>query len=145
MNGVSADLGELAPGFDAFLERSTAMPPIAGSHYYFDAVALLSLAVAEGIAQTGALPAPASMKDHMLSVTSAGGTIVTYDQLATALALLAAGQRVQYVGAAGVYVLNSLGDSTLNRGAIWQIQGSEFQTIGYQQCAVTEVRNAGGV
>jgi neutral amino acid transport system substrate-binding protein len=139
MQGVSADLGDQSSAFDAYFLAQTAEPPVAGSHYYFDAVALLSLAVAEGIAQTQQLPTPAQLKDHMLSVSSAGGTVVTFDRLADGLALLASGQKIQYAGAAGFYLLNSLGDSTLNRGAIWQVKGTGFETIDYQQCSMSEV------
>lgn len=143
MSGVSADLGPQSPSFDAFFEAATGVPPIAGSHYYYDAVALLSLAAGRGIGLTDTLPPPATMKEHMLSVTSAGGTVITYDRLAEGLGLLAQGAKIQYVGAAGVYVLNALGDSTLNRGAIWHIKGNEFQTIDYQQCDVSELQNGG--
>jgi ABC-type branched-subunit amino acid transport system substrate-binding protein len=143
MSGVSADLGTQSADFDAFFEARTGVPPIAGSHYYYDAVAMLSLAAGRGLGLTGTLPAPATMKEHMLSVTSTGGTVITYDRLAEGLGLLGQGQKIQYVGAAGLYVLNALGDSTLNRGVIWSIKGNEFQTIDYQQCDVSELQNGG--
>jgi hypothetical protein len=75
----------------------------------------------------------------MLNVSSATGTVVAFDQLAQGLALLAAGQKVSYSGAAGSYVLNALGDSTLNRGTIWQISGSDFVTVDYEQCDSTDM------
>lgn len=132
--GVSSDLGEQAPAFATTLEeRSTALA-VAESHFYFDAVALLSLAVAEGIAQTGSIPSPAAIKAHMLNVTSPGGSVVSFDRMDEGLALLAAGEKITYLGAAGSYVLNALGDSTLSRGSIWQIAGNEFLTIGSEQC-----------
>lgn len=143
MHGVSADLGEQSDAFDAYFLEQTEQPPISGSHYYYDAVALLALAVAEGIAQNGALPPPARLKDHMVSVSSHGGTVITFDRLADGLALLKAGGKVQYYGAAGLYLLNALGDSTLTRGAIWQIDGTAFHTIDYQQCTLAEVQNGG--
>jgi ABC-type branched-subunit amino acid transport system substrate-binding protein len=137
--GVSADLGEQAPSFATHLQERTSVLPIAGAHYYYDAVALLSLAVAEGFAQEGAIPTPASMRQHMLNVSSAGGALVTFDHLADGLALLAARQKVSYNGAAGAYVLSVQGDSTLTRGSIWQIVGSEFVTVGFEQCAQSEI------
>ena len=139
VNGVSADLGERAADFDAYFETRTSVTPVAGSHYYFDAVALLTLAVAEGMAQSGSVPTPASLKDHMLNVSSALGTVISFDKLAEGLALLAAGEKISYSGAAGAYVLNALGDTTMNRGTIWQIQGVDFVTIGYEQCEATDM------
>jgi ABC-type branched-subunit amino acid transport system substrate-binding protein len=143
VNGVSADLGARAPEFASYFEAHTGIEAVAGSHYYYDAVALLSLAVAEGLALNGDVPTPAMLKDHMLNVSSATGTVVAFDQLKEGLALLAAGQKISYSGAAGSYVLNVLGDSILNRGAIWQISGSDFVTIDYQQCDTSELRNGG--
>jgi branched-chain amino acid transport system substrate-binding protein len=139
--GVSADLGEQAATFAAYLEsRSTALP-VAESHYYFDAVALLSLAVAEGIAQSGSIPTPAAIKAHMLNVTSPEGNQVTFDRLDEGLARLAAGEKVSYRGAAGSYVLSSLGDSTLSRGSIWQVAGNDFVTVGSEQCDPKDMDN----
>lgn len=143
MYGVSADLGEGAAGFEAFFEARTDILPVSGAHYYYDAVALLSLSVARSIALTSAMPSPESMKEHMLAISSASGTTVTYEQLTQGLALLASGQKITYYGAAGAYVLNALGDSVLNGGAIWQIQGNDFVTVDYEQCDPTEVQNGG--
>jgi neutral amino acid transport system substrate-binding protein len=143
VEGISADLGDRAESFDAFFQAQSGVPPLAGAHYYFDAVVLLALALQEAIVQTGQFPSPAVLKDHMLNVTSSGGTAVSFDQIPLALALLAAGERIQYQGAAGYYLLNPLGDSTQNRGMIWKIVGSSFASVDYQQCTPEEVENAG--
>jgi ABC-type branched-subunit amino acid transport system substrate-binding protein len=143
MIGISADLGEQSQSFRDYFEVQTGVPDIAGAHYYFDAVALLALSLADGIAQTGTLPLPATMKARMVNVTAAGGSVVTFDQLAQGLALLAAGGRVEYQGAAGSYILNTAGDSTQNSGALWQIAGTEFVTVGYEQCTAAELQQGG--
>jgi neutral amino acid transport system substrate-binding protein len=139
MKGVSADLGARAADFVSYFEAQTAVPPLTGSNYYFDAVALLSLAITHGIAVGGAMPNPAALKTEMMAVTSASAEVVSFDQLAQGLALVKTGQMVQYQGAAGSYVLDSLGDSTQTRGAIWQVQGTTFEDIDYEQCLSTEV------
>lgn len=144
IQGISADLGDRADDFERFFETNTGIPPLAGSHYYFDAVALLALASTEAFAETGSLPGPAAVKDHMLRVTSPGGTVVAFDQLAQGMALLSAGQKVQYQGAAGFYTLNSLGDTTQNRGVIWKIEGTHFSQIDYLQCVPSEVESGAG-
>jgi len=141
MKGVSADLGTRAADFVSYFEAQTAVPPLAGSNYYFDAVALLALAVTHGIAVGGTMPDPAALKTEMLAVTSASGVAVSFDGLAQGLALVKTGQKVQYQGAAGTYVLDSLGDSTQTRGAIWQVKGTSFEDIDYEQCVATELDN----
>ncbi len=141
MKGISADLGARATDFAAYFQAQTAIPPLTGSNYYFDAVALLALAVNHGIAVHGAMPAPAALTMEMQAVTSASGEVVSFDQLAEGLALVKAGQAVQYQGAAGTYLLNSQGNSTQTRGAIWQITGTSFEDIDYEQCSTLDVVN----
>jgi ABC-type branched-subunit amino acid transport system substrate-binding protein len=141
VEGISADLGERAGDFDAYLETITGVPPFPGVHYYFDAVALLALAVQEAIAQSGTFPSPPSIKDHIRSVTSPGGTVVSFDQLSSGMALVASGQKIEYHGAAGAYVIDPLGDTTQNRGTVWQISGTSFAVIDYLQCVPTEVES----
>jgi ABC-type branched-subunit amino acid transport system substrate-binding protein len=140
MTGISADLGPEAGTFRDFIEARTGVPAVAGSsNYYFDAVALLALAVNRGIGATGTMPPPAAMNAYMTAVTAAGATPVSFAQLADGLALVRAGQDIWYQGAAGNYVLDVLGDSTLNRGTIWQIHGQGFVDVDYIQCDTVEV------
>jgi neutral amino acid transport system substrate-binding protein len=137
--GISPDLGADAADFDAYFEEATGVPPLAGSHYYFDAVALLALAIAEGLGQTGAIPEPVTFKLHLQSVTAPSSQVISYRDLARGLRLVAAGQGVQYSGAAGNYVLNGDGDSIDNRATLWRISGHSFQKTGSQQCSDAEV------
>ena len=65
LRGISPDLGANAADFDTYFAEATGVPPLPGSHYYFDAVALLALAIAEGFGQTGAIPEPVTFKLHL--------------------------------------------------------------------------------
>jgi ABC-type branched-subunit amino acid transport system substrate-binding protein len=137
--GISPDLGDKETAFSDYFESETAVPPLAGSHYYFDAVALLALAIAEGIAEEGEIPDPANFKRHLQNVSSTSGQIVSFNNLADGLAQIAAHQKVTYSGAAGSYILNEQGDSVENRATIWMITGDTFQDIGLEQCTNAEV------
>jgi neutral amino acid transport system substrate-binding protein len=137
--GISPDLGPNAADFETYFQAATGVPPLAGSHYYFDAVALLALSIAEGIAQTGAIPNPGTFKLHLQDVTTVSDQVVSYDSLAVGVALVLAGGKVQYRGAAGNYVLSSDGDSIENRATIWRISGNTFQNIDSEQCTDAEV------
>jgi len=142
--GISPDLGDMATDFDRYFQASTGVPPLAGSHYYFDAVAMLALAIADGIAQTGTVPDSGTFKLHLQSVTSTSTQIVSFDTLPAGLAAVAAGQKIQYRGAAGDYVLNQDGDSIENRATIWQISDNAFQDIDHEQCSDAEVSSGYG-
>ena len=137
--GISPDLGPNAAAFDAYFAAETGVPALAGSHYYFDAVALLALTIAEGVAQTDAIPDPGTFNHHLQNVTSAGGQVVSYDGLGAGLAAVAAGLKIHYRGAAGDYVLSTDGDSIQNRATIWQITGNAFLNIDGEQCSDAEV------
>lgn len=137
--GISPDLGPNAADFDTYFEAATGVPPLAGSHYYFDAVALLALSIAEGIALNGFIPDPVTFQVHLQKVTAPPGESVTFDNLAAGLAMALAGQDIQYHGAAGTYVLDKRGDSTQNQGTVWQISGNTFQNVGSELCNDEEV------
>jgi ABC-type branched-subunit amino acid transport system substrate-binding protein len=138
-SGISPDLGPNADNFATYFEAKTAVPPLDASNYYYDAVALLALAIAEGLAQEGSVPTPATLKVHLQNVTSASGQEVYFDQLEIGLALIAAKQKIHYSGAAGSYVLSTQGDSIGNSAAVWQIKADVFQTVGFEQCSDAEV------
>jgi len=139
MLGISPDLGANAAKFDADFESMTGVPSLAGSHYYYDAVAMLALAIAEGIAQTGVIPDPVTLKLHLQAISSAPGELIQYDDLSRGLAMVAARQKIQYSGAAGAYVLNADGDSIQNQATIWRITGSNFDYAGSELCTDAEV------
>jgi neutral amino acid transport system substrate-binding protein len=138
-SGISPDLGANADDFAAYFQERTTVPPLDASNYYYDAVALLALAIAEGIAQEGVVPTAATLQVHLQNVTSASGQVVSFKELERGLALIATGQKIQYSGAAGSYVLNTLGDSIGNSAAVWQIKADVFQTVGFEQCSDAEV------
>ena len=72
-------------------------------------------------------------------MTTISDQVVSYDSLAAGLALVLAGGKVQYSGAAGNYVLSLDGDSIENRATIWQIIGNTFHNIDSEQCSDAEV------
>lgn len=136
--GFSPDFGSQAQSFDSYLVGSTSASPLPGAHYYFDAVALLALALGESVWAGDGIPDPAAFKPHLFNVSSAGGVVVTFDQIAQGLSLVKTGQKVQYQGAAGTNILDDQGDSTQSEIAIWQISSTSFEIVGHQQCSASE-------
>ena len=138
VTGFSPDFGAPDNSFDAYFSSSTSVAPLPGAHYYYDAVALLALAIAEALAETSSMPDPVALKPHLLNVSSAGGEVVAFNQISQGLARVKAGQKVQYQGAAGINILDDQGDSTQNQVAIWQIKSTTFEVVGHQQCSMDE-------
>lgn len=137
--GVSADIEQQSAAFATFFKEGTGNLPVDSAAYYYDAAAMLSLTLAASYANLGALPTPAQFKTSMMQTASAPGIVVTFDQLATGLQLAAAGQDIQYLGAAGNYVINSVGDSVDTAGALWAISGQDFVTVAHYTCVTSEI------
>ena len=66
-----------------------------------------------------------------------------FDQLAAGLQLAAAGQDIEYLGAAGSYVINSVGDSVDTAAALGTISGNSFITVGHDKCEASELVSNG--
>lgn len=137
--GVSADIGGQSAAFSALFEKGANDTPLDSAFYYYDAAAMMSLTLATAYANLGALPTPAQFKTYMMQVASGPGTVVTFDQLATGLQLAAAGQDIEYHGAAGSYVFDARGNSVDTAAALWQISGEDFITIGHNTCVTSEI------
>jgi len=137
--GVSADIEAQSASFATFFQAGTGATPIDSAAYYYDAAAMMSLTLAAAYANLGAMPTAAQFKTYMMQTASAPGTVVSFDHLATGLQLAAAGQDVQYQGAAGSYIINSVGDSVDTAGALWAISGENFVTIAHYTCVDAEI------
>lgn len=137
--GVSADIEQQSAAFATFFKEGTGNLPVDSAAYYYDAAAMMSLTLAASYASLGTLPTPAQFKTFMMQTASAPGTVVTFDQLAAGLQLAAAGQDIQYLGAAGNYVINSVGDSVDTAGALWAISGQDFVTVAHYTCVTSEI------
>jgi neutral amino acid transport system substrate-binding protein len=137
--GISPDLGQHAEAFRTYFRDATGFSPVPGSHYYFDAVALLALSIADGLAQTRVVPDPGTFKLHLAGVTSPSGPVVSFADLGPGLRLLRDGAKLQYSGAAGDYQLSSDGDSIGNRATLWKISNHTFVDVDHEQCTDAEV------
>jgi len=141
--GVSADIEGQSAAFSAFFAAGTGDLPLDAAAYYYDAAAMMSLTLAVAYANLHAMPTAAQFKTFMMQTASPPGAIVRFDDLAAGLNLAAAGQDIEYQGAAGSYVINALGDSVDTAAALWIISGDQFVTIGHDACVASEIAYAG--
>jgi branched-chain amino acid transport system substrate-binding protein len=137
--GVSADIEAQSAAFSSFFRAGTGDIPIDSAAYYYDAAAMMSLTLATAYANLGTMPTAAQFKTYMMQTASGPGTPVNFDQLATGLQLASTGQAIQYQGAAGSYVINSVGDSVDTAGALWAISGQDFVTVAHYSCISSEI------
>lgn len=97
--------------------------PESFSESTYDAIYLIALAAT----QAGSTAARA-MAAEMRAV-SAGGTPVSYRDYATALSLIAAGEDIDYVGAAGAVDFDINGDVESGTYRIWRVENGAFVTL----------------
>ena len=90
----------------------------------FDAAAILALAIAAAGSEDGD-----DIKEAMRWVSSAPGEKVGPGDLPRALELIAAGEDIDYVGAAGDQEFDANGD-VLNTIEIWKIEGGQISSTG---------------
>ncbi|MCK4394606.1 ABC transporter substrate-binding protein, partial [Candidatus Bipolaricaulota bacterium] len=89
----------------------------------YDAVILIALAMVRAGEATG----PA-IRDNLRAVANPPGEIVYYDEFEKAVALLEAGQDINYQGAAGVVDFKDTGDVT-GGILIWKIEGCQVVSV----------------
>jgi hypothetical protein len=84
------------------------------------------LALQRAMVRDGAIPAGPGLVQHIVAVTHAGGTPVQWNQLDRGLALLAAGQEIEYIGLTGLIEFDISGE-TAGGGTNWWTIGPDGQ------------------
>jgi branched-chain amino acid transport system substrate-binding protein len=97
------------PTADAFLARYEARygrAPLPASVASYDAAAIIALAIVSASSTDGD-----AIRDALFDVTNVGGEVIEVGDLAHAVALIEAGQDVDYVGFSGTLELDPCGDT----------------------------------
>jgi ABC-type branched-subunit amino acid transport system substrate-binding protein len=110
------------------------------AYLFYDAGAVVILALARAIRVDGAIPAdPLGLAPHIRAVTTAGGKQVQWDELAQGLDLIETGTEVEYVGLAGGIQFDGSGQTAAGSTTWWTIDGGSFleriRTSDCQQAA----------
>jgi neutral amino acid transport system substrate-binding protein len=117
-HGVAPGGIAAAGSFSAAFTQRWHAAPLDDAYAFYDAGAITALAMARALAEDAAVPTGTGLFTHILKVTSAGGTPITWDQLAHGLELVAQHQPVQYVGVSGATEFDPAGQ-TPNASTSW--------------------------
>ncbi|HEY3450036.1 MAG TPA: ABC transporter substrate-binding protein [Myxococcales bacterium] len=124
--GVSPLSGDPDGAFAEAYEAFTGDPPAQSAYFYYDALALLALALEKARHDAGGEPTGDQIRAAVAQVANPPGEPVRWDQLGRALELLRQGADVDYVGASGAMDFDGKGDVVLEHVEYWSVRASEI-------------------
>lgn len=129
--GVAPGLrAEAARAFAAlFQQRFVGDVPLNGAYYYYDAMALLLLAVASAEHTAGRAPTYREICDRIPRVAGPDGEVITWDQLDRGIERARSGVTVNYEGLTGSVELDDTGEGKAALVDLWTIRDGRIETI----------------
>jgi ABC-type branched-subunit amino acid transport system substrate-binding protein len=124
---VAADAATFAA---AFQKRWDGDEPLDAAYFYYDAAALVALAVASAAHAHQGLPPRELVRDKLQPVSRLTGDVVAWYELDHGLALLAEGKDVDYRGASGAVDLDEKGDVGEHPVEFWTIKDDRIVVEG---------------
>ena len=123
--GIGVDLGEDRTAFaKAFANRWGGEQPMPMAYFYYDALVLWALAFQAAYTEVGALPPSSLVQEQLGKVSKRGPNPVGWNEVQKGLALVAAGEGIDYGGASGELDLGDDGELTVGSSAtFWRIRG----------------------
>lgn len=120
--GVSPLSGDQDGTFAQAYEEFTGSAPAQSAYFYFDAMALMALA----LEKAGPDGDGDAVRAALAEVSSPPGTPVRWDELGRALDLVRQGEDVDYAGASGAVDLDARGDLLLDQVEFWTVRASQI-------------------
>lgn len=118
--GVAPRLFDTRDEFpEAFAERWLGDAPLEGAYFYYDAIGLVTTALA--IAAEDGLSF-AAITSSMIQAASSRGLSVGWNELPRGLELIEQGREVRYSGVTGPVLLRECGERQNGRSAPWQVE-----------------------
>jgi branched-chain amino acid transport system substrate-binding protein len=124
--GVSSGTVAGAADFRAAFQARWHDAALDDAYPFYDAGALVVLALERAVLRTGAIPTGTGLSEHLRAVTHAGGTPVQWDQIARGISLLEKGQEIEYVGLSGTLEFDLAGTTPAPNTKWWTIDGDKF-------------------
>jgi branched-chain amino acid transport system substrate-binding protein len=123
MVGISPALtADSAKFAEQFRDRWRDEQPTLGANFYYDAVAVLALALQEAYARLGRLPDERELAVSIRSVSGPPGRTVTWEELQVGLETLASGSPVNYRGISGPIDFDQDGDVAQGLVRFWHVE-----------------------
>jgi neutral amino acid transport system substrate-binding protein len=106
--------------------------PLDDAYPFYDAGAVAALALHRAVLREGAIPAGEGLTKHIVAVTRPGGMPIRWNELATGLRLLEAGQEIEYIGLTGLIQFDLSGQTPTSNTKWWTIDSGGFTDIERQ-------------
>lgn len=127
MVGVAVALPADSEDFaEDFRQRWSEEDPLSSAYAYYDAVAILGLALEAATLQAGGAPTGAQLREQILEVAGPAGVVVTWEELDKGLEYLRRGEDINYRGASGTVDFDSTGEVLVGLVQFWGIEGGKI-------------------
>ena len=115
--------GRMADGaaFEARFRQRWADEPLDEAYGFYDAAAIAALALQEALVKTGALPSADTLGSFVRSVAGPPGVPIAWDALDRGLALIRAGEDIDYQGVSGQLDFDGLGNPDRTLVQWWRL------------------------
>jgi ABC-type branched-subunit amino acid transport system substrate-binding protein len=119
--GVSPMVFEKDPDFVTEFRDRWSTDPTDGAYFYYDAVAVMALALQAGWYTSNGPPSISTLRESTLNVVAGNALLLHWDALAEGLEVIRRGQRVSYSGLTGYFHFQPDG-SRKGPAKIWQVE-----------------------
>jgi hypothetical protein len=130
--GVASGTSAGAPDFRAAFRRRWGDAPLDDAYAFYDAGAIIALALERARVQEGAIPEDKKLSSHIVAVTQSGGLPILWNELDVGLKLLRKGQKVEYVGVSGLIQFDDKGLASAPATRWWTIGNEGFEDVPAQ-------------
>jgi branched-chain amino acid transport system substrate-binding protein len=120
---LTADSADFA---DKYRTRWSGEEPSLGANFYYDALAVLALALHEAQQRLGHQPDEHELAASVRNVSGPPGSIVTWDELDVGLEMLASGSPVNYRGISGSIDFDRDGDVAQGLVRFWHVSNGQI-------------------
>jgi ABC-type branched-subunit amino acid transport system substrate-binding protein len=135
--GISLSLPPSSADFaQAFAGRWTDEQALPNSYFFFDAAAVLSLAIASSTHAGNGTPARAGLGAHVERVANPPGEEITWKTLSRGIELARQGQDINYQGVSGSVDFDAEGNVVAGAGVIrfWTIENRQIKPELFGSC-----------
>jgi neutral amino acid transport system substrate-binding protein len=115
---------------DHFAARWEGARPFPAAYLYYDAVVLLAMGMQYSMATQGSLPSAQGLQRQILAINASANDPGYWSDLKTAMASLAAGKPLRYVGAGAEYRFDAFGAAQYDIFDTWTVHGQSLDGTG---------------
>jgi branched-chain amino acid transport system substrate-binding protein len=125
--GVAPRIYDTTTAFpDAFAQRWQGDEPLEGAYFYFDAMALLALALEKTMPAAGGGTDVTALEAALREEAAPPGEAVGWDEIEVGLARLREGADIYYSGLTGPLLLQTCGQRLLGVTSVWRVEAGEI-------------------